>query len=148
MSSFLALLLHVLWPSLFTKDFASIKNRIRLLSTVTGVACTHICKILISQYLNSCTRLSPSSITCTPEEEQQNTRQVDFINPNNVFMDITNEQGADLNIAQIVPTVQYLTKDDNLNYGTGRLSYAIGNAQNFPPEMQPRGSSTSLYFSL
>ncbi len=33
------------------------------------------------------------------EEEQQNHRQIDFINPNNVFMDITNEQGADLDLA-------------------------------------------------
>ncbi len=57
-------------------------------------------------------------------------------------MDITNEQGAELNLAQIVPTVQYLRKDDNLNNGTGRLTYANGNEQNFPPEMQPRGSST------
>ncbi len=63
-------------------------------------------------------------------------------------MYITNEQGADLDLAQIVPTVQYLTEDDNLNIGTGRLTYANGKEQNIPPEMQPRGSSTCLYFSL
>ncbi len=49
---------------------------------------------------------------------------------------------------QIVPTVQYLTEDDNLNNGTGRLTYANGNEQNIPPEMQPRVSPTYLYFSL
>ncbi len=63
-------------------------------------------------------------------------------------MDITDEQGVKLDFAQIVPTVQYLTEDDNLKNGPGRLTYANGNEQNIPPEMQPRGSSTCLYFSL
>ncbi len=33
-----------------------------MLSTCSGVAYTHICKVLISQYFNSCTRLSTSII--------------------------------------------------------------------------------------
>ncbi len=48
--------------SVFTKDFASIKKCIRLPSTSSGVAYTHICKILISQQDNSCTRLCSSII--------------------------------------------------------------------------------------
>ncbi len=42
--------------------FASIKKCIRQLSTSSGVAYTHICKVRISQHFNSCTRLSTSII--------------------------------------------------------------------------------------
>ncbi len=50
------------FPGLLNKDFASIKKCIRLLSTSSGVAYTHICKVLISQHFNSCTCLSISII--------------------------------------------------------------------------------------
>ncbi len=52
----------IIFPGLLDKDFASIKKCIRLLSTSSGVAYTHICKVIISQHFNSCTRLSTSII--------------------------------------------------------------------------------------
>ncbi len=52
----------IIYPGLLNKDFASIKKCIRLLSTSSGVSYTYICKILISQHFNSCTRLSTSII--------------------------------------------------------------------------------------
>ncbi len=52
----------IIFPGLFNKDFASIKKCIHLLSTSSGVAYTYICKLLISQRFNSCTRLSTSII--------------------------------------------------------------------------------------
>ncbi len=51
----------IIFPGLL-KDFASIKTCIRLLSTSSGVAYTHICKVIISQHFDSCTRLSTSII--------------------------------------------------------------------------------------
>ncbi len=48
--------------SVFSKDCVSIRKCIRLPSTSSGVAYTHICKILISQQHNSCTRLCSSII--------------------------------------------------------------------------------------
>ncbi len=52
-------------PGLLNKDFASIKKFIRLLSTSSGVAYTHIDRVLIYQHFNSCTRL-PTSIINDP----------------------------------------------------------------------------------
>ncbi len=52
----------IIFSGLLNKDFASIKKCIPLLSTSSGVAYTHICKVLISQHFNSCTRLSTSII--------------------------------------------------------------------------------------
>ncbi len=49
---------------LLTNHFpwTAFKKCMRLLSTSRGVACTHICKVLISQHFNSCTRFSTSII--------------------------------------------------------------------------------------
>ncbi len=52
----------IIFPGLLNKDFASIKTCIRLLTTSSGVAYAHNCKVLIFQRLNSCTRLSTSII--------------------------------------------------------------------------------------
>ncbi len=52
----------IIFPGLLNKGFDSIKKCIRLLSTSSGVAYTHIYKILISQHFNSYTRLSASII--------------------------------------------------------------------------------------
>ncbi len=52
----------IIFPGLLNKDFASIKKCICLLSTSSGVAYTRICKVVISQHFNSCTRLSTSII--------------------------------------------------------------------------------------
>ncbi len=45
-------------PELLSKEFVSFEKCIRMLWTSSGVAYTHICKVLISQHFNSCTRLS------------------------------------------------------------------------------------------
>ncbi len=52
----------IIFPVLLNKDFASITKCIRLLSSSSGVAYTHICKVLMSQHFTSCTRLSTSII--------------------------------------------------------------------------------------
>ncbi len=60
------LILHcspIIFPGLFNKNFVSIKKCIRLLSPSSGVAYTHICKVLTSPHFNSCKRLSTSIIT-------------------------------------------------------------------------------------
>ncbi len=54
---------QTIFSGLLNKDFASIKKCIRLLLTSSGVAYTHICKVLISQHFNSCKRLSSSIIS-------------------------------------------------------------------------------------
>ncbi len=75
-------------------------------------------------------------------------QQFDFIKPNNVFTEIDTETGATLDLVDIKPTVQYLNNEENFKIDAGRLSHAIGNEQNVPPEMHPRGTFTCLYFSL
>ncbi len=59
-------------------------------------------------------------------------------------MNITDAQEANLDLAQIVPTVQYLTADDKLNNDTGWPTYANGNEQNIPPDATKR----FVYFLL
>ncbi len=80
------------------------------------------------------------------EQQQQQHQQFDFISPNNVFTEIDTETGANLDLVDIKPTVKYLNNEENLKNDAGWLSYAIGNEQNVPPRMQPRGSSTFLLF--
>ncbi len=76
--------------------------------------------------------------------DQQQHRQVGFINPNNVFTDA--EQWADLDLGNIEPTFQYLKDNESSNKGAGRVTCAIGNERNIPPEMQPIGTFTGFMF--
>ncbi len=50
----------IIFPGLRNKNFASIKKCIRLLSTSSGLAYTHIYKVLISQHFKYCKRFSTS----------------------------------------------------------------------------------------
>ncbi len=49
----------IICPGPLNKDLTSIKKSV---SNSSGVACSHICKTLISQHFNSCKRLSSSII--------------------------------------------------------------------------------------